>query len=73
MRWPWDTIGPIGPIGPIGDFWRIWRGDAGIDGNQLTIHVEGGKPLVIDLRNPQPPPPLEGGSSKDNKEPKKRQ
>ena len=41
-------------IGPIGDFWRIWRGDAGIDGNQLTIHVEGGKPRIINLKNPQP-------------------
>ena len=48
-------------IGPIGDFWRVWRGDATINGNQLTMNVEGGKPRVIDLKNPQALPPLEAG------------
>jgi hypothetical protein len=41
-----------GEIGPIGDFWRVWRGDATIKGDTLTINVEGGKPVVIDLVNP---------------------
>lgn len=45
-------------IGPIGDFWRVWRGDATINGNVLTIHVEGGKPCVIDLKNPGDLPKL---------------
>jgi hypothetical protein len=48
-----------GTIGPIGDFWRIWRGEATIKGDLLTIAVEGGKPLVIDLKNPKAVPPHE--------------
>jgi hypothetical protein len=52
-----------GTIGPVGDFWRIWRGDTSIDGNMLTIYVEGGKPRVIDLKNPQPVSQLEGNAS----------
>lgn len=47
-------------IGPIGDFWRVWRREATIKGNILTLEVEGGKPRLIDLRNPQDLPPLEG-------------
>lgn len=50
-------------IGPIGDFWRVWRDDATIHGNLLTINVAGGKPCVIDLRNPQDLPPLEAGNA----------
>lgn len=49
-------------VGPIGDFWRVWRGDATINGNLLTINVEGGKTRVIDLKNPQALPPLEAGN-----------
>lgn len=48
-------------VGPIGDFWRVWRGDATINGDVLTIHVVGGKPRVIDLKNPQALTPLETG------------
>jgi hypothetical protein len=40
-------------IGPIGDFWRVWRSDATINGNLLTINIEGGESRVIDLKNPQ--------------------
>lgn len=39
-------------IGPIGDFWRVWHVDATVKDDILTINVEGGKPVVIDLANP---------------------
>jgi hypothetical protein len=54
-------------IGPIGDFWRVWRGDATIKGNLLTIAIEGGKPRVIDLKNPQDLPPLDASKNTGDK------